>query len=119
MRRENFRWQSPIRAAKAVIDSGAIGGKSAKEVFDAMSKSGEAPDAIVERKGLAQISDPAAIREAALRVVETNAAQVEQFRAGKAQVFGFLVGQLMKETRGKAKAELANEILREILNERH
>ncbi|HUP61647.1 MAG TPA: Asp-tRNA(Asn)/Glu-tRNA(Gln) amidotransferase subunit GatB [Thermoanaerobaculia bacterium] len=102
-----------------LIDSGAIGGKSAKEVFDEMSSSGEAPESIVERKGLTQISDPAAIREAALRVVENNAAQVEQFRAGKAQVFGFLVGQLMKETRGKAKAELANEILRELLNERH
>jgi len=100
-----------------LIDSGAIGGKSAKEVFDEMSASGEAPEAIVERKGLAQISDPTMIREAALRVVEKNAAQVEQYRAGKAQVFGFLVGQLMKETRGKAKAELANEILRELLND--
>ncbi|HEX2122737.1 MAG TPA: Asp-tRNA(Asn)/Glu-tRNA(Gln) amidotransferase GatCAB subunit B, partial [Thermoanaerobaculia bacterium] len=102
-----------------LIDGGAIGGKSAKEVFDEMSESGDAPEAIVERKGLAQISDPDAIREAALRVVQNNAAQVEQYRAGKQQVFGFLVGQLMKETRGKAKAELANEILRELLNERH
>jgi aspartyl-tRNA(Asn)/glutamyl-tRNA(Gln) amidotransferase subunit B len=101
-----------------LIDSGAIGGKSAKEVFDEMSVSGEAPDAIVEKKGLAQISDPALIRDAALRVVEKNAAQVEQYRGGKQQVFGFLVGQLMKETRGKAKAELANEILRELLNNR-
>jgi aspartyl-tRNA(Asn)/glutamyl-tRNA(Gln) amidotransferase subunit B len=99
-----------------LIDSGAIGGKSAKEVFDEMSASGEAPDTIVEKKGLAQISDPAIIRDAALRVVEKNAAQVEQYRAGKQQVFGFLVGQLMKETRGKAKAELANDILRELLN---
>jgi aspartyl-tRNA(Asn)/glutamyl-tRNA(Gln) amidotransferase subunit B len=102
-----------------LLDSGAIGGKSAKEVFDEMSVSGEAPDAIVERKGLAQISDPAAIREAAGRVIARNAAQVEQFRAGKAQVFGFLVGQLMKETGGKAKAELANTILRDLLNDRH
>jgi len=100
-----------------LVESGAIGGKSAKEVFDEMSESGDAPDAIVERKGLSQISDPAAIREAALRVIERNAAQVEQYRGGKAQVFGFLVGQLMKETRGKAKAELANEILRELLQE--
>ena len=73
---------------------------------------------MVEKKGLSQISDPAFIREAALRVLETNAAQVEQYRAGSAKVFGFLVGQLMKETRGKAKADLANEILRELLNER-
>ena len=99
-----------------LIDSGAIGGKSAKEVFDEMSTSGEQPEAIVERKGLAQISDPAAIREAAVRVIEKNAAQVEQYRGGKQQIFGFLVGQLMKETGGKAKAELANAILRELLN---
>jgi aspartyl-tRNA(Asn)/glutamyl-tRNA(Gln) amidotransferase subunit B len=98
-----------------LIESGAIGGKAAKEVFDEMSVSGEGADAIVERKGLSQISDPNTIREAALRVVERNAAQVEQYRGGKTQVFGFLVGQLMKETRGKAKADLANEILREIL----
>ena len=98
-----------------LIDSGAIGGKAAKEIFDDMSASGESPEAIVERKGLGQISDPNAIRDAALRVLERNAAQVEQYRGGKTQVFGFLVGQLMKETRGKAKADLANEILRELL----
>jgi len=98
-----------------LIDSGAIGGKAAKEIFDDMSATGDAPEAIVERKGLGQISDAGAIRDAALRVLERNAAQVEQYRGGKAQVFGFLVGQLMKETRGKAKAELANEILRELL----
>ena len=52
----------------------------------------------------------------AAQVAAQNAAQVEQYRGGKAQVFGFLVGQLMKETRGKAKADLANEILRELLS---
>ena len=99
-----------------LIDSGAIGGKAAKEVFDEMSASGEEPEAIVERKGLSQVSDPAVIREAAQRVLAANAAQVEQYRAGSAKVFGFLVGQLMKEMRGKAKADLANEILRDLLN---
>ena len=98
-----------------LIDGGAIGGKAAKEIFDDMSASGEGPEAIVERKGLGQISDPSAIRDAARRVLERNATQVEQYRGGKTQVFGFLVGQLMKETRGKAKADLANEILRELL----
>jgi len=98
-----------------LIDSGAIGGKAAKEVFDDMSGSGDAPDAIVERKGLAQISDPAAIRDAAQRVLERNAAQVEQYRGGKTQVFGFLVGQLMKEMRGKAKADVANDVLKDLL----
>jgi aspartyl-tRNA(Asn)/glutamyl-tRNA(Gln) amidotransferase subunit B len=99
-----------------LIDAGTIGGKSAKEVFDEMASTGEPPETIVERKGLGQISDPSAIRSAAEKVIEANAAQVEQYRSGKVQVFGFLVGQLMKETRGKAKAELANEILHELLN---
>jgi aspartyl-tRNA(Asn)/glutamyl-tRNA(Gln) amidotransferase subunit B len=98
-----------------LIDSGAIGGKAAKEVFDDMSVSGDEPEQIVERKGLGQISDPETIREAAERVIERNAVQVEQYRGGKAQLFGFLVGQLMKEMRGKANAELANAILRELL----
>ncbi len=99
----------------SLIESGAIGGKAAKEVFEEMSASGEEAEKIVERKGLSQISDPQAIREAALRVVQKNAAQVDQFKAGAEKVFGFLVGQLMKETRGKANAELANRILRELL----
>jgi aspartyl-tRNA(Asn)/glutamyl-tRNA(Gln) amidotransferase subunit B len=98
-----------------LIDSGAIGGKIAKEVFEEMSESGEAAETIVEKRGLSQISDPGAIREAALRVVEKHAAQVEQYKAGSEKVFGFLVGQLMKETGGKAKADLANAILRELL----
>jgi len=85
-------------------------------VFEEISATGEDPERVVERKGLLQVSDPAVIREAARRVIERNATQVAQYRAGKTQVFGFLVGQLMKETRGKAKAEMANEILKELLS---
>jgi aspartyl-tRNA(Asn)/glutamyl-tRNA(Gln) amidotransferase subunit B len=100
----------------ALIDSGAIGGTAAKQVFEEMADSGDDPDVIVDRRGLGQISDPAAIREAALRVIERNAAQVADYRAGKTKVFGFLVGQLMKETGGRAKAELANSVLKELLD---
>ena len=99
-----------------LLDSGAIGGKAAKEVFDDMSATGEPAARIVERKGLGQVSDPEAIREAARRVLENNAASVAQYRAGTTKVFGFLVGQLMKEMRGKANADLANSILRELLD---
>jgi aspartyl-tRNA(Asn)/glutamyl-tRNA(Gln) amidotransferase subunit B len=81
-----------------------------------MAESGETPDAIVERKGLSQIADPALIRDAARKVISDHPQQVEQYRGGKTQIFGFLVGQLMKQTRGKANAELANSILRELLN---
>ncbi len=98
-----------------LIDSGAIGGKAAKEVFEEMAASGGEPESIVERKGLSQISDPAVIRDAAARVVEKHPAQVADYRGGKQQILGFLVGQLMKEMRGKADARVANEILRELL----
>lgn len=98
-----------------LIDTGAIGGKAAKEVFEEMSESGERPDAIVKRKGLSQVSDPSVIREAAQKVLDRNASQVEEYRAGKEKVFGFLIGQLMKDMRGKANAEVANRVLRELL----
>ncbi|HEX6099397.1 MAG TPA: Asp-tRNA(Asn)/Glu-tRNA(Gln) amidotransferase subunit GatB [Thermoanaerobaculia bacterium] len=108
---------TPTMLARLVrlLDAGTIGGKAAKEVFDDMSETGETADVIVERKGLGQVSDPEAIREAARRVLAANAAQVEQYKSGTTKVFGFLVGQLMKEMRGKAKADLANEILKELL----
>jgi aspartyl-tRNA(Asn)/glutamyl-tRNA(Gln) amidotransferase subunit B len=117
LRLGHFRVE-PAKLAKliAMIDAGTIGSKAAKEVFDELARSGESPDRIVERLGLAQIADPTFIRDAARRVIDGNPIQVAQYRGGKAQVFGFLVGQLMKETRGKAKAELANEILREMLD---
>jgi len=99
-----------------MIDKGTIGSKVAKEVFEEMTTTGESPDLIVERRGLSQIADPTLIRDAARRVIDGNPTQVAQYRGGKAQVFGFLVGQLMKETRGKANAELANSILREMLD---
>jgi len=98
-----------------LLDSGAIGGKAAKEVFEDMSATGDSAARIVERKGLAQVSDPAVIRDAARRVLDAHAATVEQYRAGTTKVFGFLVGQLMKEMRGKANADLANSILKELL----
>jgi len=99
-----------------MIDSGAIGGKTAKEVFEEMSATGDEAETIVEKKGLAQISDPDAIREAARRVIAANGAQVEQYRAGTTKIFGFLVGQLMKDLRGKANAEVANRVMRELLD---
>jgi aspartyl-tRNA(Asn)/glutamyl-tRNA(Gln) amidotransferase subunit B len=113
----DYRVTPPMLAGLIrLLDSGAIGGKAAKEVFEDMSATGETAERIVERKGLAQVSDPNAIREAAQRVLDANAATVAQYRAGTTKVFGFLVGQLMKEMRGKANADLANSILRELLD---
>jgi aspartyl-tRNA(Asn)/glutamyl-tRNA(Gln) amidotransferase subunit B len=101
----------------ALIDSGSISGKIAKEVFEEMIASGATADEIVERKGLAQLSDPARIRESAVKVLAASGPQVEQYRAGKTSLFGFFVGQLMKETRGKANPEIANRVLHELLDE--
>jgi len=109
---------TPAMLARLVdlVDDGAISGKAAKEVFEDMVESGEAPDAIVEAKGLSQISDPERIREAALEVLAASAAQVEQYRSGKTTLFGYFIGQLMKRTRGKANPEIANRVIRELLD---
>ncbi len=100
-----------------MVEDGTINGKVAKEVFDEMSVTKESPAEIVERRGLGQLSDPVAIREAALRVIESSGKQVEQYRSGRDALFGFFVGQLMKATGGKANPELARKILRELLDE--
>ena len=99
-----------------MIDSGEISGKAAKDVFEEMAESGALPREIVARRGLGQLSDPAAIREIVERVVASNAAQVAQFRAGKTGLFAHFVGQVMKESRGRANPEVANRLLREILD---
>ena len=101
------------------IAAGTISGKIAKEVFEALwtdSRSGEnTVDAIIEKRGLVQISDSSAIDKLVGEVIAANPAQVEQFRAGKQQVLGFLVGQVMKASRGKANPQQVNEALRKQL----
>jgi len=111
---------SPIAAADLaglvkLIDDGAISGKIAKTVFEEMAASGDSPAAIVKKRGLAQISDAGAIENAVDEVLANNPQQVEDFRGGKTKVLGFLVGQVMKATRGKANPKLVNQALREKL----
>lgn len=100
-----------------LIDGGTIGGKVAKDIFEEMRVSAETPETIVGRKGLLQISDRGVLREAAEKVVRAHTAQLEQYRSGRSALFGFFVGQLMKETGGKANAAIANEIIRQLLDE--
>jgi len=101
------------------IESGTISGKIAKEVFEALWKDGAAGegtvDEIIQKRGLVQISDTGAIDALVDQVVAANPAQVEQFRAGKQQVLGFLVGQVMKASKGKANPQQVNEALRKKL----
>jgi aspartyl-tRNA(Asn)/glutamyl-tRNA(Gln) amidotransferase subunit B len=111
---------SPISPATlaALLDKialGTISGKIAKEVFEAVWNGEGTVDEIIEKRGLVQISDSGAIDKLVADVIAANPAQVEQFRAGKQQVLGFLVGQVMKASRGKANPQQVNDALRKRL----
>jgi aspartyl-tRNA(Asn)/glutamyl-tRNA(Gln) amidotransferase subunit B len=99
-----------------LVDSGTITGPIAKEVFEKMYASGIAADAIVASEGLARIDDAGAVESAVRAVIADNEAAVAQYRSGKQQTFGFLVGQVMKATRGKANPALVNAAMRRMLD---
>lgn len=94
-----------------LINQGTISGKIAKTVFKAMLESGKSPKAIVEEQGLVQISDEGAILEVVDRVIAANPQSVADYRAGKEKAVGFLVGQVMRETKGKANPGLVNKLI--------
>jgi aspartyl-tRNA(Asn)/glutamyl-tRNA(Gln) amidotransferase subunit B len=97
------------------IADGTISGKIAKEVLDAMLSGGKSADAIIEEKGLKQVSDSGAINAIIHQVMDANPQQLEQYRSGKDKLFGFFVGQVMKATQGKANPATVNERLRALL----
>ena len=105
-----------LAAMIALIEQGTISGKTAKELLPAMFDTGKAPKTLVEEKGLVQISDTDAIEKAVHSVVAAHPGPVADYRAGKKQAMGFLVGQVMKATQGKANPKLVNEILMRELN---
>lgn len=98
-----------------LMDKGTISGKIAKTVFEEMFSSGKDAQAIVQEKGLVQISDEGAIAAIVDEIIAKNPKSVEDYRAGKEKALGFLVGQIMKATKGKANPELANKLLKERL----
>lgn len=99
------------------IADGVISGKSGKDVLEAMWASGDTAAAIIDREGLRQISDTAALEKIADAIIAAHPKQVEQYRGGKDKLFGFFVGQMMKETKGRANPEQAGAILKERLTE--
>ena len=99
---------------KRVAD-GTVSGKTAKEVFDAMWAGEGGADAVIERRGLRQISDSGEIEKLVDGVLAANARQVADYRAGKEKAFNSLVGQVMKATRGKANPAQVNELLKKKL----
>jgi len=98
-----------------LVDRGTISSAMAKDVFVRMYDSGRSADQIVDAEGLAQIGDAGLVGEIVAGVMAAHADAVAQYRAGKQQTFGFLVGQVMKASRGKANPTLANQLLREAL----
>jgi aspartyl-tRNA(Asn)/glutamyl-tRNA(Gln) amidotransferase subunit B len=99
-----------------LIADGTISGRIAKDVFEAMVETGDDPAAIVERKGLRQVTDTAAIDAAVKRVLEANAEKVADYKAGRDKLFGFFVGQVMKAMAGKGNPGLVNDVLRRKLS---
>jgi aspartyl-tRNA(Asn)/glutamyl-tRNA(Gln) amidotransferase subunit B len=89
-----------------------ISGKIAKTVFDEMAQTGKAAQQIVEEKGLVQISDTDAIEEVVANVISNNPKEAEGYKNGKTKLLGFFVGQVMRETKGKANPKLVNDILK-------
>ena len=113
---------APVTAAAladllGLIGKGTISGKIAKQVFSDMWETGKDAETIVKEKGLVQISDTGALEELADRIIAANPQSVADFKAGKKKAVGFLMGQIMKETKGKANPQVVNGILTKKLSE--
>jgi aspartyl-tRNA(Asn)/glutamyl-tRNA(Gln) amidotransferase subunit B len=100
---------------KRIVDN-TISGKIAKDVFEAMWSEQQSADAIIESKGLRQITDDSAIEQVIAAVLADNPAQLADYRSGKDKLFGFFVGQVMKRTQGKANPARLNELLKKHLS---
>jgi aspartyl-tRNA(Asn)/glutamyl-tRNA(Gln) amidotransferase subunit B len=98
------------------IEDGTISGKIAKQVFEAMWQGEGSADEVIDKQGLRQISDAAAIEGIISDVLDNNPKQIEQYRGGQEKLFGFFVGQVMKATQGKANPKQVNELLRKLLD---
>jgi len=113
---------SAVDAQKAagllkLVADGTLSGKMAKEVFEVMAETGKDAAAVVEERGLGQISDAKELEAVVARIVAANPGPAEEFRQGRERVRGFFVGQVMKETKGQANPQMVNEILRRRLAE--
>ncbi|CAG9612350.1 Aspartyl/glutamyl-tRNA(Asn/Gln) amidotransferase subunit B [Bacillus rhizoplanae] len=101
-----------------LIEKGTISSKIAKKVFNELIEKGGDPEEIVKAKGLVQISDEGALRKIVTDILDNNEQSIEDFKNGKDRAIGFLVGQIMKATKGQANPPLVNKILLEEINKR-
>ncbi len=98
-----------------LLENGTISGKIAKTVFEEMFQNGKDAETVIEKKGLKQVSDEGELTGICEGIVTDNPVQVEQYKAGKQKVLGFFVGQVMKQTKGKANPQIVNTILKDLL----
>ncbi len=101
----------------SLIEKGTISNKIAKKILEEIHEKGGSPSEIVEREGLSQVSDESELSAIVEQVLRDNPKEVEKYRAGKKKVMGFFVGQVMRQTRGKANPQMVNELLRRLLDE--
>ncbi|MBZ4421182.1 Asp-tRNA(Asn)/Glu-tRNA(Gln) amidotransferase subunit GatB [Myxococcus sp. RHSTA-1-4] len=99
------------------VDKGTVSANAGKDVLGEMFRTGKAPADIIAEKGLAQVSDTGAIEAVVDDILAKNAGEVEKYRAGKKQVFGFFVGQVMRAMKGKGNPALVNELLKKKLGD--
>ena len=99
----------------SLIEKNTISNNIGKQIIVDMMKTGEKASKIVESRGLSQISDEGAIKEICQKVADANPEQVEKYKAGKVQLLGFFVGQVIKETKGRANPKAVNDLMKEIL----
>ena len=98
-----------------MVDAGQINGKIAQDVFSEMFSTGQSPSVIVEKQGLAQVSDAAALESFCDAVIAANPGPVADFKSGKAAALNFLKGQVMKQSKGKANPTVVGQILERML----
>lgn len=106
---------SQLEGLLNLVDGGRISGKQAKELYAKMRGTSADPRDLVKEMGMAQITDASAIEEVCAKVIAHNPKQVESIKAGKTGLFGFFVGQVMKETRGSANPQMVNDTLKRLL----
>ncbi len=111
---------TPEALAKMIelIEKGTISSKIAKQVFQELVEKGGDPEQIVKEKGLVQISDEGELRKMVVDVLDNNAQSIEDYKNGKDRAIGFLVGQIMKATKGKANPPMVNKLLLEEISKR-
>ena len=99
-----------------LIDKGTISNNIAKKLIAPLMKNGGSVKKMVEEQGMSVISDEGALKDTIKKILEANKGVVEKYKSGKPQLFGFFVGQVMKETKGRANPETVNKILKEELD---